>query len=640
MLILVAVTVNTAVNSGLFGHAKNATSKWADEQEKERNLGNGPIIINGEEYGSIDEYLEKVEKERTIYKSGIWRARKSTEKNLTILKLEVYSEYYALTLNQYKEKYIVQELNKILPDLILEWSDISNDAIKTVSTLDEFLYILLDPETESEIFSTDGGREWFLLGCLIPESSAIPQKYIPKNFEELIIEEQVKIIKEVYANMILEEFGYSKENITQIEREYEKYKNSIPEIPEEIKTATYTIVYPDGTIEEVLGSDLVSFKSTYNVAKRGENTIRITALDKNEEKITIAFNNLMLKYTDNWYEYTFSNLAQGWNVIAKDKTLTNYGKFQTNIYGKPVLGLIGTFEDCTNLTEISFNGIDTSKIISMFSMFKGCTSLKNINFSGINTAGVRSMSLMFWDCSSLKNLDLSTFDTSSVENMNDMFYNCSQLIDLDVSSFDTSVTTSMIGIFSHCSSLESLDVSNFDTSKVTNMVDMFGNCNNLKSLDLSNLDTSSVEDMCLMFFNCSQLKSLDLSNFDTSSVKKMSNMFAGCSQLKSLDLSNFDTSSLNDMSYMFDRCYQLESIDLSNFNTSSVEGMENMFAYCYQLKSLDLSSFNTSKVIRMDALFNNCTNLTTIYVGDNWVVPSENATDMFTNCGTSEVTKK
>lgn len=38
MLILVAVTVRTAVNSGLFGHAKNATEQWAAEEKKELNI--------------------------------------------------------------------------------------------------------------------------------------------------------------------------------------------------------------------------------------------------------------------------------------------------------------------------------------------------------------------------------------------------------------------------------------------------------------------------------------------------------------------------------------------------------------------------------------------------------------------------
>lgn len=38
MLILVAVTVNVAVNSGLFKHAGDATKKWGDAQREESEL--------------------------------------------------------------------------------------------------------------------------------------------------------------------------------------------------------------------------------------------------------------------------------------------------------------------------------------------------------------------------------------------------------------------------------------------------------------------------------------------------------------------------------------------------------------------------------------------------------------------------
>lgn len=44
MLILVAVTINTAVQSGLFDHAKNATQGWADKQREESNIGNDNYI--------------------------------------------------------------------------------------------------------------------------------------------------------------------------------------------------------------------------------------------------------------------------------------------------------------------------------------------------------------------------------------------------------------------------------------------------------------------------------------------------------------------------------------------------------------------------------------------------------------------
>ena len=56
MLILVAVAVRTAINSGLFEHAKNATKDWVSEEEKEKNMGNDNYIkdIVNEYTGKID----------------------------------------------------------------------------------------------------------------------------------------------------------------------------------------------------------------------------------------------------------------------------------------------------------------------------------------------------------------------------------------------------------------------------------------------------------------------------------------------------------------------------------------------------------------------------------------------------------
>lgn len=60
MLILIAVAVNTAINSGLFGHASNATKQWDEAEKNEGDFGNGPITINGKEYPSINDYIEGV----------------------------------------------------------------------------------------------------------------------------------------------------------------------------------------------------------------------------------------------------------------------------------------------------------------------------------------------------------------------------------------------------------------------------------------------------------------------------------------------------------------------------------------------------------------------------------------------------
>ena len=59
MLILVAVIVQIVVDSGLFGHAQDATRKYADSQAQEQSIGDGNVSIveGGITYNSLEEYL-------------------------------------------------------------------------------------------------------------------------------------------------------------------------------------------------------------------------------------------------------------------------------------------------------------------------------------------------------------------------------------------------------------------------------------------------------------------------------------------------------------------------------------------------------------------------------------------------------
>ena len=57
MLILVAVTINMAVNGGLFEYAGKAVSETQNAIDKEQELANGGITIGNTYYNSIDEYI-------------------------------------------------------------------------------------------------------------------------------------------------------------------------------------------------------------------------------------------------------------------------------------------------------------------------------------------------------------------------------------------------------------------------------------------------------------------------------------------------------------------------------------------------------------------------------------------------------
>ena len=57
MLILVAVTINMAVNGGLFSYAGKAVGETQNAMDVEQELANGKIQVDGKWYGSIEDYI-------------------------------------------------------------------------------------------------------------------------------------------------------------------------------------------------------------------------------------------------------------------------------------------------------------------------------------------------------------------------------------------------------------------------------------------------------------------------------------------------------------------------------------------------------------------------------------------------------
>lgn len=138
------------------------------------------------------------------------------------------------------------------------------------------------------------------------------------------------------------------------------------------------------------------------------------------------------------------------------------------------------FKDYTNVQEIDFNNVDTSKVTNMSEMFSGCESLLNLNITLFNTSKVTTMYGMFRNCSSLPILNINNFDTSEVQNMAYMFNNCSMLYLLELNNFDTKKVKTMESMFSECSSLVDIYVSDlWNTSAVTNSNNMFNNIINI-----------------------------------------------------------------------------------------------------------------------------------------------------------------
>ena len=590
LIILALITIDATIgDNGLLKKAQEA----------------GDYMKNAE--ASDLEMLENVgtaidENKPNATQKGIWKVEKSTEEYAGYIELYVKSTYFKekpMSLNEYKEKYVVKTMNEIMEmegeegypienlDEELLWDDYRKGYIKTI---EEKNYIYGDNLTRAETLA-----DYFYIDITDPEK---------------------------YADDLLKEVGYTEENIQEIEAEYNEYEQAIDEkysssIPEEIREKTYKITYPDGTEETVEGKDLYKYEGSYLVEERTGNIIKV-AEGTDIKEFDIKVDNFAKRYKQG--EYSYIPLRGGYSVEVIDNTeLTSYtGEILDYIDNIPVNKMYYTFGYCENATEIDIGDFDTSKVTDMAGMFYGCNSLTELDVSGFNTSKVIDMAEMFNECNSLTELDVSGFDTSNVTNMAFMFGNAYSLTELDLSGFDTSKVIDMSGMFVSCFSLAELDVSGFDTSNVTNMAFMFDMVEGPIEVEhiygLENFNTSKVRDMSYMFRNRNLLTELDLSNFDTINVENMRCMFGYCINLTELDVSSFDTSNVYDMSFMFSWCEELTELDLSNFNTTNAEDMSSMFRHC--------------------------TNLKTIYVGDGWNIDNADTYYMFDDCGTSEVTKK
>ena len=165
-----------------------------------------------------------------------------------------------------------------------------------------------------------------------------------------------------------------------------------------------------------------------------------------------------IKYKNNLYDLQFG---------YDNKSFFNFDenlKIKLQIFDE-VTDLSYMFKDCSLLTGLSNNKINTEKISDMSYMFMGCTSLNYCSgISKWNTSNVTNMSNMFYGCESLESLpDISKWDTKNVKYMNYMFSKCKQLKSFpNINNWNTSKMKCSIGIFSQINENIYPDISNWN----------------------------------------------------------------------------------------------------------------------------------------------------------------------------------
>lgn len=261
------------------------------------------------------------------------------------------------------------------------------------------------------------------------------------------------------------------------------------------------------------------------------------------------------------YIYTYNkgvDYGTEWSVKVKDKTKSSYGKILSEIAGKPITNMYGTFVNCHSLTiapEIP--------------------------------DGVTNMKEAFYFCQLL-----TTTPTipSSVTNIQEIFCNCTSLITY-VGSTDADG-----------------DFSNYKIPKnITDMYQVFAGC---KSLTTAPTIPNNVTSMKYTFESCT---SLTITPVIPNSVTNMRGAFHYCT---SLTTAPQIPSSVTDMYGTFQDCTSLTTAPAI---PNSVTNLSFTFKGC---TSLTTAPTIPSRVIDMRSTFFGCTSLTgtiTINVSSNLI---------------------
>ena len=163
----------------------------------------------------------------------------------------------------------------------------------------------------------------------------------------------------------------------------------------------------------------------------------------------------MLLSQDYRYDYLGRNMG-GWHVNVNDKTKTEYEPLLSEIAGKPLTDMTGTFHWCKELLKAPEI---PSSVIVMREAFWGCELLTK---APAISNGVTDMSYTFFGCQSLTTAPVIP---SSVTDMSGTFEDCKSLI--TAPAIPNSITN-MSYTFEGCTSLTGAIEINANPTSYTN----------------------------------------------------------------------------------------------------------------------------------------------------------------------------
>ena len=113
-----------------------------------------------------------------------------------------------------------------------------------------------------------------------------------------------------------------------------------------------------------------------------------------------------------------------------------------------VTNLMCAFNNCPNLTVISFKNLYAPKVTTLEGFIRNCPLLETVDFTGwSDTSNVTTTYQMFLNDKGLKVLDLRPLNLDNVTNSSDMFSGCTALEELDLSNWNTAKLATRSNMF-------------------------------------------------------------------------------------------------------------------------------------------------------------------------------------------------
>ena len=340
------------------------------------------------------------------------------------------------------------------------------------------------------------------------------------------------------------------------------------------------------------------------------------------------------------YLYLWTDLNPNRNLLTDIKQwgTTKWESFAESFRGCTGLTNI-TATDAPDLTRLRLSlGLSNKQ---MYGTFQECTNLTNINFmSNWNFKGVESFVNTLRSCTSLT-------DYSGMENWNmstvkifDIFYALTGTMTDEqaqyMSKWDMS-SAERISYLTYQQPLTNLDfLSNWNANKVKDLSQAFGWSSSLTDTSgLSNWNPYQLEKVRSLLnsvtsLNNSMLEFLD--EWDLSTVTDIGYMFYNSSGLAgTVDLSNWNLSSLQNAEYMFffsSPNSSISNINVTNWGVTNLTAVRKMF---YNMNNADitgLGTWNPTSLTNAFEMFENSKGFTGDGLGQ-WVnTPFQNINDM------------